>query len=99
MKTTINNYQFHRAFEQIRPNNFSYVGLNALFDYLEQYEKDCGEELELDVDALCCDFTEYENLEEYQNAYNAEDYETIEDIEYCTTVIRVGDDGFIIQNF
>ena len=45
MKQSINNYEFHRAFEQIRPDNFSYAGLDALFEYLESYEDDTGEEI------------------------------------------------------
>jgi len=51
-----------------------------------------------EVIAICCDYSEYENLEEFQRDYDGE-YETIEDIEAVTSVIRVGDDGFIIQNF
>ena len=58
MKQTINFYDFRRTFESIRPDNFSDSGLSALFDYLEAYEGDTGEELELDVIALCCDFSE-----------------------------------------
>jgi len=58
MKQSINSYDFHRAFEQLRPDNFSYEGLNALFDYLEQYEEDCDTEIELDVIAICCDYSE-----------------------------------------
>ena len=58
MKQTVNFYDFRRAFESIRPDNFSDSGLSALFDYLEAYEDDTGEELELDVIALCCDFSE-----------------------------------------
>lgn len=58
MKNTVDIYQFRNEFQSIRPNNFSYEGLTVLFDYLEQYESDCGEELELDVIALCCDFSE-----------------------------------------
>lgn len=58
MKQTVNFYDFCRAFESIRPDNFSDSGLSALFDYLEQYEEDVGEDLELDVIALCCDFSE-----------------------------------------
>ena len=58
IKQAINRYEFHHAFETTRPDNFSYEGLNVLFDYLEQYEEDTGEELELDVVALCCDFSE-----------------------------------------
>ena len=58
MKQSINSYDFHRAFEQLRPDNFSYDGLNALYDYLEQLEDDMGEEIELDVIAICCDYSE-----------------------------------------
>ena len=58
MKQSINRYQFEQEFKSLRPDNFSYEGLNVLFDYLEQYEEDTGEELELDVVALCCDFSE-----------------------------------------
>ena len=59
MKQTVNFSTFQTAFEQLRPNNFSYEGLTALFDYFEQYEADTGEELELDVIAICCEYSEY----------------------------------------
>ena len=71
MKTTVSIYDFRREFDSIRPNNFSYEGLSILFDYLEQYEADCGEELELDVIALCCDFCE-ENYQIIADTYDIE---------------------------
>ena len=58
MKQTVDFHDFQHAFERIRPDNFSREGLDALWDYLEQWEEDAGEELELDVIALCCDFNE-----------------------------------------
>lgn len=58
MKNTVDIYQFRNEFESIRPNNFTYEGLSILFDYLEQLEQDCDNEMELDVIALCCDFSE-----------------------------------------
>ena len=58
MKQTINVYQFRDAFQKIRPDNFSYDGLTILFDYLEEYEEECGIELELDVIGICCDYAE-----------------------------------------
>ena len=58
MKTTVSVYDFHQAFKELRPINFSYAGLNILYDYFEEYERDTGEELEMDVIAICCDFTE-----------------------------------------
>ena len=41
-----------------RADQFTYEALGILFDYLEAYEMDSGEEIELDVIALCCDFSE-----------------------------------------
>jgi hypothetical protein len=58
MKTTVSLYDFRREFEQCRPNNFSYEGLSVLFDYLEQYENDTGDEMELDVIGICCEWSE-----------------------------------------
>lgn len=59
MKTTVSRYDFERAFADAdRKENFSYEGLSVLFDYLEQYEEDTGQEIELDVIALCCDYSE-----------------------------------------
>ncbi len=61
MKTTINRYQFERAFvDADRKDNFTYEGLGLLFDYFEEYEDSTGEEIELDVIAICCDYTEDE---------------------------------------
>jgi hypothetical protein len=98
MKQTITKSDFRDAFKKMgRDSNFSYDGLGALFDYLELLETETREELELDVIAICCDFSEYENLAEFQNDYP--DYETMEDIENETTVIKVDDERFIIQQF
>ena len=58
MKTTVSLYDFRREFEQCRPDNFSYEGLSILFDYLEELGDSCGEELELDVIGLCCEWSE-----------------------------------------
>ena len=58
MKQTIGFYEFREAFRSLRPDNFSYEGMQALFDYLEQLGEDTGEEIELDVIALCCDYSE-----------------------------------------
>lgn len=54
-----------------RDKNFSWAGLEALFDYLEQLSEDCGEDYELDVIALCCDWDE-STWEEVANNYRIE---------------------------
>ena len=72
MKTTINEYEFKEAFRTIRPDNFTYAGLSALFEYLEELESDIGEEMELDVIALCCDYTEHGSLIDFADEYFAD---------------------------
>jgi hypothetical protein len=54
MVQTINLNDFRNAFQEIRPNNFSYEGLERLYDYLSEMEP----QYELDVIGLCCDFCE-----------------------------------------
>ena len=98
----MNFYEFSRWFEQNRPNNFSRAGLRALFDDLEEYEEDTGEQIEFDPVALCCEYTEYEDLDEFKANYTCEEYQYIEDWEGIndhTIVIPVGEKSFIIQNF
>lgn len=59
MKTTVSRYDFERAFADYnRQDQFTYEGLGLLFDYLEQYEEETGQEIELDVVALCCEYSE-----------------------------------------
>jgi len=69
MKTTISLYDFRDAFYQAnRGAQFSYDGLKVLFEYLEEYEDSTGSEVELDVIALCCEFSE-STLEEIARDY------------------------------
>jgi hypothetical protein len=69
MKQTVHNSDFHDAFiKSGRENQFSYQGRNVLFDWIEQLDADTGEETELDVIALCCEFSE-STTEEILNDY------------------------------
>ena len=59
MKTTVSRYDFERAFvDADRKENFSYEALGLLFDYFESYEEETGQEIELDVIAICCEYAE-----------------------------------------
>ena len=58
MKTTVNQSEFVDAFHRYnRYEQFGYNALCSLFDYFEQIEDDTGEEMELDVIAICCDYS------------------------------------------
>jgi len=81
-------------------NNFSYDGLNSLFDYFEELEEDMGQEIDFDPIAICCEFTEYENLEEIKKSYSSVEINNIDDLRYRTYVIEIDDsDKLIIQDF
>ena len=98
MKNTIHLHDFIND-ERLR-NAFSYVGRVALFEYLEQYEADCGIELDFDPVAIRCDFTEYANFADFWKDYDRYEYQCMEDIESATSVFYIPDtDAFIIQQF
>lgn len=57
MKQTINFSDFVDAFRAYdRYDQFGYQALMVIFEYLEEYEESTGEELELDVVAICCEY-------------------------------------------
>lgn len=98
MKQSINFYNFERAFVDCgRGNQFSYEGLQTLFEMLEEYEQDTDQELELDVIALCCDFTEYDSFKELTDNYDC--IKTEDDIADHTWYRETAINGYIIQNF
>lgn len=81
-----------------RDDQFSYEGKKALYNYLN----DLGELIELDVIGLCCDFSEYSSLKEFNNDYSysiGENIDFINDVYDYTIVIPIDDKSFIIQDF
>jgi len=99
MKQQITESQFRDAFKHAgRKNDFSYEGLTALWDYFQDIEEQTNEEIELDVIAICCDYKEYDSLKDFQDDYGNK-YKTIEDIKEKTTVLKIDEDRFIIQEF
>lgn len=103
-------YQFREAFRLAgREEQFSYEGLEVLFDYLEEYS-DCTEEpIELDVIALCCEYNE-DSVEDIIDNYSIDvseaegDEEEIEEIveEYLngnTSICGRVSGGFVYAAF
>jgi hypothetical protein len=96
---TIDLYDFIRAFEEYkREGEFSYKGLEALYDWLDELAADTETPYELDVIGLCCEFTEYSDLAEIQETYSLTDINSIEMLSFYTVVIEF-DGGIIIQDF
>ena len=97
MKVTINVSDFRDAFHRCgRGSQFSHEGLEILFDYLEECETDIGEEWELDVIALCCDFAE-EYWQQIAENYSIELTDTDDDEEKMQAVMDcLTDEGVFI---
>ena len=92
MKQTISKGDFRHAFVGMnRESNFSYEGLGALYDWLEDHNED----YDLDVVALCCEFSEDNILQVLKN-YNLE---SIEELKQETAVIWHDDTGVLYQQF
>ena len=88
MHITVDFSMFADAFRRMgRENQFSREALEALFEYIENYEEDTGIRVELDVLGLCCEFTEYTTAVEAASDYGftteleADDYNSPEDFE------------------
>lgn len=83
---TVNKYEFRQAFYNFeRQNQFSGAALEEIFDYLESYSEDTGEDVEFDVIAICCDFQEL-SIEDFVQEYSVyvEDEECSK--EWCEAV-------------
>jgi alpha-amylase/alpha-mannosidase (GH57 family) len=108
MKQTIDLHDFRDAFYKMgRKDNFSYEGLEVLFDYLEEFEQATGEEMELDVISLCGEFAEStidDLISEYDidiSDCDPDDEEAIEEtvkeyLEQNTTVCGVTSEGTVV---
>ena len=59
MIQTLRLSDFTNAFRNSdRAEQFSYHALELIFDYIEEYERDTGEQIEFDLIALCCEWAE-----------------------------------------
>ena len=98
MHQYVNEHIFKDTIRRLRPNNFTWGGLSALFDYLEDLEDGTGSRIEFDPIGICCEFSEYKDFKEIQETYSSTDLEDLEDLHEYTTVIE-HDEGIIIQDF
>jgi len=89
---------FKTYFSGSYKDNFSYDGLTALYDYLESYEEDTDKKVELDVIALCCEYSEFKDLQELKQSYSS--IQSLKELRDHTTVIEIpNSERFIIQDY
>lgn len=93
MLQTINLHAFRDAFRAMdRKDQFSYDGLAALFDYLEDVDPD----FDLDVVALCCDYRE-DSVQDIAENYGLElPQEETEEDHYAAVRAYLEDHTFVV---
>ena len=93
---------FTNAFKKVRPDNFTPEALDLIYELLTTYEDDTNMELELDVIAICCDFSEM-TISEVAEAYsiaNSNENSVIDFLEDKTLFLgTTSSNTFVFQNF
>ena len=95
MYQQVNRCDFHDAFRHMnRTDNFSYEARNALYDFLiDLEENDIGNEL--DIIALCCEFSE-EPIKDVLENYGLDNLEELQD---STLVVWHDDENVLYQSY
>ena len=82
MKATVSFDDFWNMYQSTDcyKDQYTRAGAGRLFDYLESMEEDTGEEIECDIIAIACDYSEVTE-EEYKASYGLDD-DDLDDDEY-----------------
>jgi hypothetical protein len=95
MKQTIHQSNFIDAFHDYdRYDQFGYAALCSLFDYFQDIEDDTGEEMELDVIAICCDYS-IDTVRDIASNYRI-DIEGMDDDEAKDVIVEYLNDHTIV---
>lgn len=76
MKKTLSTYEIAEYLIADENANWSRSGAFALAEYLEELETDCGDEFELDVVAIRCEFSQFDSLQGWLTEYYGFDLQT-----------------------
>lgn len=99
---TFDKYELKHEFERYGRDYFSYTACDYILDYFE----DIGENVELDIIALCCDFTEetaeyikdnYSNIEEIAKADDID--ELLDALSNYTWCVETEDNNILYMEF
>ena len=110
MKKTLSTYEIAETLYSDENAGWTRPGSLALAEWLEEMEDDTGEEMELDVVAIRCDFSEFTSLQDWIAEYYGEtlaealksagiDMEGEEDEDEIDDLIRshINDHGHLIE--
>jgi hypothetical protein len=92
--------EFAAEFEQWpqRRSHFSRSALHALYEHYDELSNDIGEDIELDVVGMCCEWSEYKDIEAVKEDLITEPGVTLSDLQNSTTVV-VFPGGLLVQEF
>ena len=99
MKTTLTTIEVAEALRRDEYAAWTYSGARALAEYLEQYEQDTGEELELDLAAIRCDFSEYSSLADWAKDYFGGEAEAVKNFDCTVEKLNDGDADEKIRDY
>ena len=71
---------YNMACRMNRGDNFGYKGWNSIGDYLENLSDDIGEDVEVDIVGICCDYSMSESISDWWEEYG--DYSDIDSDEW-----------------
>ena len=94
-----NTYDFRLEFlNSSRAEQFSLLALDALFEYLDELSDAIGEDIKVDVIGICCEWSEYDSVEECCAAYGS-DYNDLYDLQDVTAAIPLENGGVLVHEF
>ena len=106
MITRVCRDDFERAFYGSQyKNNFSPLGLQVLFDYLEEREYQQGDDYIFEAWSVCEDFKEYESFADFFSQHGEwVKYQNVKELSEKYNVLKITDwqdkdKGFIIELF
>ena len=62
---------YNMACRMDRGHDFGYAGWRAIGEYLEQLSEDMGEDVEIDIVAICCDYNMVESADEFYSEWRS----------------------------
>ena len=65
IQTVDSSELYHLACKMARGDNFGYKGWRKIGDYLESLSDNLGENIEIDIIAICCEYSMAESTEEF----------------------------------
>tara|TARA_Y100001970_G_scaffold282594_1_gene395732 strand:+ start:196 stop:504 length:309 start_codon:yes stop_codon:yes gene_type:complete len=77
MKKYVNKYEFSGVMKQ--QTNWQIDLIDKLFDDLESYELNSGEDLDFDPVAIRCEYAQYDSLDDF-NDQNSTEYKNLDEL-------------------